>query len=132
MMRINLGIANLEKQIKRITEPAQAAAEKMERWNRTSKALLQRHQTTTRLLITSGWPPPLNFPASGLDELLDLFEKGEVSESELGNLFIDFYDEQKINEMRQRWESNHAISHRVPLLSEGLTNYIEGRFASCV
>jgi hypothetical protein len=131
-MRINLGIANLETQIKRIAEPAQAVAKQMERWNRIAQGLLQRHQTTTTLLVASGWPPPLNFPASGLDDLLDLFDKGDVSESELGGVFVGFYDEQQLSEMQKRWEANQHIAHRATVLSEGMANYAEGRFASCV
>lgn len=131
-MSINLAIANLETQIKRITGPAQAVADQMERWNRIAQNLLQRHQTTTKLLIASGWPPPLNFPASGLDDLLNLFDKGDVSESELEAVFVGFYDGQQLNEMQKQWKNNQHIAHRITVLSEGLANYAERRFASCV
>lgn len=131
-MKINLGVANLEAQIAKIAAPGQTAAKQLERWNRISQKLLQRDQTTTQFLIASGWPPPLAFPASGLDELLDLLDKGDVSKNELGEVFTAFYDEQQLDEMQKRWSSNKYISHRMIVLVEGLGNYNEGRFASCV
>lgn len=131
-MQINLGVARLDAQIKKVTETAQIEAKQLRRWDRVAQDLFQRHQTTTQTLIDSGWPPPLNFPAIGLDKLLDLFESGEVSETELGNVFISFYDGCQLEEMQKRWGSNQFISHRMDVLIEGLGNYIEGRSASCV
>lgn len=131
-MQINLGVARLDAQIKRVKEPVHIVVKQLRRYDRVAYELFQRYQTTTQIIIDSGWPPPLNFPAIGLDELLDLFDNGEISEAELGNVFVSFYDKQQLDEMQKRWEENQFISHRMDVLIEGLVNYIEGRFASCV
>lgn len=131
-MKINLGVADLEAQIKKTTKPSQAVTKQLERWNRVAQYLFQLHQTTTQILIASGWPPPLNFPAGGLDKLLDLFDNGEVSATGLSKVFLSFYDAQQLDEMQKRWANNQFISHRMDVLIEGLGNYSEGRFASCV
>lgn len=131
-MQINLGVAHLGAQIKSAKESAEIVANQLEHSDRVAQVLFQRHQTVTQILIDSGWPPPLNFPAKGLDELLGLFDNGELSEAQLGNVFVSFYDEQQLNEMQKRWGGNQFISHRMDILIEGLGNYVEGRFASCV
>ncbi|WP_083026552.1 hypothetical protein [Vreelandella lionensis] len=98
--------------------------------------LKERNEATPILFLKAGWPPPLDFPASQLDKLMDDFLNILENETrhidkfikEMSKVFIDFYDNERIDEIEDRWSKNPFLSNRMCILKEGLLNYREKRF----
>lgn len=131
-MKINLGLHDVAKQIEQINRSTQRIANWATRWNELGRRIAEKHESIAGLLIHYGWPPPLHFPVSGLDELLPLFESGELVESDVASVFKRYYTSDVLDDILKSWQDRAWLEHRFALLNEGLSNYNNRRFSSCV
>ena len=81
-----------------------------------------------KMLLELKWTPPGHLPASLLDKISLSFEKSQITAQDVDEIFVHFYDEDKLQEIVNSWTNQKYIQPRLKILKEVVTAHIEGRF----
>lgn len=81
-----------------------------------------------RMLLQLKWPPPGLLPATLLDRLSLGFEEGLLTVEDVENVFVRFYNHDRLQEMLHIWSEHGHFPHRMRILKEVVAVHTEGRF----
>jgi len=92
----------------------------------------QRNQKFATLVRKLKWPPPGHLPCTVIDRIADAYSSGQLSDTEVEDLFIQAYSPRILGEIERKWASYGWLADRLPILQEALANYPDGRYHSVV
>ena len=81
-----------------------------------------------KMLFQLKWPPPGLLPATLLDQLSLGFENGQLTGQDVDEILVQFYNQDRLQEMLNIWSERGHFSHRMKILKEAVAAHIEGRF----
>lgn len=84
------------------------------------------------IMLELGWPPPREPPIPMLRQMVRLYDRGEVTGEEVSAAFVDFYGEDELLTMLERWEGRPFLKRRIPILREVVEGHLDGRYALTV
>lgn len=87
-----------------------------------------RTQAWGAFLIQMGWPPTTDLAAGALDQLADGLKRGELTEGDVEDLFLEFYDEPRVRGLLAGWADDGQLSHRLPILDAAVEAHIRGEY----
>jgi len=90
--------------------------------------LEQKGNRLEKMLFQLKWTPPGHLPSILLDKISLSFEKGQISIQDVDEIFVHFYNKDRLQEMVNTWCEKKFIEPRIKILKEVVTAHIEGRF----
>lgn len=81
-----------------------------------------------KVLYKLKWPPPGFLPAILLDKLSLGLEIGQLADQEFDEIFVLFYNKERLQVILKAWSERDHLSHRMKILTEAISAHIEGRF----
>jgi hypothetical protein len=88
----------------------------------------QKMERLERMLLELGWPPPGHLPATLLDEITDEFHAGNLTPTDVEELFVHFYDAALLRELINGWKRSGHFPNRIHILQAAVGAHVEGRF----
>lgn len=81
-----------------------------------------------KMLFQLKWTPPGHLPAILLDKISLSFEKGQITAQDVDEIFVHFYNKDRLREIVNTWSEQQFIQPRIKILKEVVTAHTEGRF----
>ena len=81
-----------------------------------------------KMLFQLKWPPPGHLPVVLLDNISLSYEKGSITAQDVDEIFVHFYNKDKLEDMMKTWSKQRLIQSRMKILKEAIAAHIEGRF----
>lgn len=80
------------------------------------------------MLYQLKWPPPGHLSAALLDHISHSFEKGQLTTQDVDEIFVHFYDKDKLKKLVEGWSQRDFIQPRMKILKEAVAAHVEGRY----
>jgi hypothetical protein len=93
---------------------------------------LERGHRFADLVIALGWPPPGHMPTGLADAITTGHSLGVVTPEQVSELFVGFYDQNRIERLLAHWGSYEWLRHRSEILRQGIESHNERRYFASV
>ena len=80
------------------------------------------------MLFQLKWTPPGHLSAILLDEISLSFEKGKITDQDVDEIFVHFYNKDRLQKIIDTWSEQKFIQPRIKILREVVIAHIEGRY----
>ena len=77
-------------------------------------------------MLSIGWPPPLNLTIHQISLILAALDntKSELIITEIENVLIQIYDEEKLSTKLNNWKNNKLLNHRLEIIDAVIHSHI--------
>jgi len=96
------------------------------------RGILEKMERMERMLLLLGWPPPGHLPVLLIDEITEEFHAGNLTPSDVEDLFVHFYNADLLRELTVEWKRNGHFPHRIHILEAAVGAHVEGKYALSV
>lgn len=96
------------------------------------RTLERRVDAFDALLVALDWPPLAHLPIPDAHAITEEHAAGQLSPQDVGALFLRAYDGRVLDAMVAAWAAHPWLAHRLPILTEGVACYRDGRFYAAV
>ena len=80
------------------------------------------------MLYQLKWPPPGHLSAALLDQISLGYEKGQLTAQDVDEIFVHFYNKDKLEKLVETWSERDFIQHRMKILKASVVAHKEGYF----